>query len=598
MTSRPPDRPEREPLGTLRSVRGIQPNEQAVHRAVQRALAAAERVSSQPRRVTWKGIIMRSGLAAAVLVIIVAASWLGMSGTDALAAPTWADLARQTSGIDQVHIAARVYKGRELMQRADFWVKSPGIIRSHTFELLDGKMVPTGFSIATPSAAVRWDERTRLGERTSTDNVYMTQSSAASTFEAVLGVSLIANRPEASITINGEQVAFAPVEEKHPEKPGLRGFRLVGKNSVEAVLPPPFTSMVYWFAERSNTLLRLTISMGEGEGAQRQDMAVDFDPDIPPGWFDVALPAHCVDVAAGVAPRLSPDVRKVYDQVAAARKRFGDFRAVIWRDRTGGWPSFREATHGPQWRCDNIDWTDMHSAMLQGNPQGYVKITPQDPFAKLWAQVNRPDYGLSLTALTWRDALAVVIHGQRAAQIQRAIKDGYETSLAPSLHMTAWPEWMWWENLNPHGWDLSTPPLTWRLGPPDPDQPEQVQAIGERPRGHYTAIRYTFDRSKDWVCVGQEWEINPTDKRTWEVTAFGRTAEGLWYPSKATILGSRYEYAVERGPADPAFFEYPKGMPEPVDAFAEAMKQALATATAPAPATAPAENTPRTVGSK
>ena len=575
MTRNLPNRESREPLGSLRSVRRIEPTHEAAERAVERALAAVHGPTEKASGYKWRKIIMRSGLAAAILLVIAVTGWLSVSGPNALAAPTWADVTRQTQGIDLVYIDVRGYQGATLTQRSEIWIKSPGIIRSHNYDLVDGKMVQTEGAIATPTAAVRWDERTMLGEHAATSNRYMMQSGVARTLEAMLGVSLLADQPEADIKINGEQVLFEPVAQKHAQDAKLRGFKLKSKSPTAPALPPPFSALEYWFAERSNTLCRLTLTMGEGEEMQRSDMAVDFKPVLPPDWLKVKLPAGCIDVAGDLSARLAPEVRQVYDQVAAARKRFGDYRAVIWRNATGGWPSFREATRGEQWRCDTIDWTVMHEAMYTHNPQGYVKIGPEDAFAELWEQVTRPDYELESSTMTWQGKLAILHYklggrGPRtSAQLCEAFNGGHEKYIGPSLRMTAWPEWMWWENLQPHGWDLRTSPLRWRLGPADDAHPDRVQVIGECEKGSYTLVKYTFDRSKDWLCVEQIWAHNDNDQMHWSITECGRTADGFWYPRKVAFRNSKYDYAVNRGAAEPAFFEYPQSMPAPGDSFAQ-----------------------------
>jgi len=227
------------------------------------------------------------------------------------------------------------------------------------------------------------------------------------------------------------------VPDKHPDDPKLRGLQ-IGEQERERPGPgPPFTELVYWFAERSNTLCRLTMTMGQGAEMQRSDMTVDFDPKVPAGWFDVKLPPDCTDVAAGVRARLSPDVREVYDQVAAARKRFGDYRAVIWRNATGGWPMFREAVRGEQWRCDEIDWVVQHGAFGGQNSQGYVKIGPDDPFAKLWQQVNRRDLRVERDRMTFQGKLAILYYNARrprgpdtSAQLLTGFQMGYEKKFA------------------------------------------------------------------------------------------------------------------------------------------------------------------------
>jgi len=577
---------EQRILDALERVSQVEPAPEATAQAIERARQALT-TASGTKRIEHKRRLIQSRIvkwlipaAAAILVPVMIAVWLTMSGPGAVAAPTWADMDRQTKGIDRVYIDARVYQGEKLSQRSEMWIKSPGVIRNHDYEVVEGKMVPTECSIATATAAVRWDERTKLGEHASTGNRYMVQSGAATHIEAVLGISLLRDRPDADIRINGEQVVFEPVGQKHPQDATLRGFKLKNKTPTAPPLPQPFTSLIYWFAQRSNTLRRLTVVTGDGDEEQRSDVVVDLDPVVPAGWFDVAIPAHCIDVAAGVAARLSPEVREVYDKVTAARKRFGDYRAVIWRDRTGGWPSLREARRGEQWRCDIIDWGVMHGALIGDNRQGYVRISPEDPFEKVWEQVNRPDYELEMSAMNWRSKFAILHYklggrGPRvSAQLYEAIKDGYDKYFAPSLRLTAWPEWMWWENLQPHGWDLRTSLLRWRLGPADPDHPERVEVVGEREKGHWTLVRYTFDRDKDWLCVRQEWGTVSPAKLVWETTAFGQTPDGLWYPREADIGNSHYEYAVQRGAGQPAFFDYPKGMPQPAGPFAEFQSQA------------------------
>jgi hypothetical protein len=559
MTGNLPDQEVEEPLRTLRSVRRINPSADAASRALERALEAARQLAQDQHRViNWKRTIMRSGAAAAVLVGVAVVGWLSLGNRQAIAAPTWANVTQQTAGANPVHLELRTYREQELTRREDVWIKSPGMIRTRSYEPVDGKMVPVEGAVATPEAAVRWDERTRLAEHASTDNPYMAQSGAAGMIQAMLGMSLLADQPEANVKINGEQVKFAPVQQTHAADRTLRGFRLQTKDPA-AALPDPFRSLVYWFDGRSNTLRRITATHDRQSG----DIAVDLHPQLPTDWFEPKIPQGFYDVEAGVRPRLSPEVRKVYDRVAAARQRFGDYRAVIWRDGTGGWPTHREAGWGENWRCDMIDWGIMHAAIRAGdNPRGYVKIRPDDPFATLWKQVTRKDYEPEMTAMTWAGKYGIIHYklsgrGPRvSARLYHALQDGYEKYFAPSVRLAAWPEWIWWENRHPHGWSLKEPPIQWRLLPPDPKQ----KSSG------WTYAKYTLDRSKDWLCIRREQRFGK-DNEVWTIEAFAQTPGGLWYPKRVTDARNTYDYSLQRGAAEPAFFAWPEGVPAPEDAF-------------------------------
>lgn len=572
MTDNPPDR---RTLRVLRSVRKIEPAGDATGRALDRALATAQRLErTQHRPNKWKRVIMRSGIAAAILIAAAVVGWGIFANGEALAAPTWADVARQTAGIGTAHLDARTYRGGKLAERYEFWIKSGGLIRQRDYELVDGKMVATKGAIATPDAAVRWSERTRLAERVSTDNPYMAQAAAARTMEAVLGLSLLAEKPDPSITINGEYVKFVPGKQKHPADPTLRGFSLQPKASSAPPLPGLFAMLVYWFDGRSNTLRRITISQGE----QRCDMAVELGPKLPEGWFKPDIPKGFVDAGAGVRPRLPEDVRAVYDHVAAARARFGDYRAVIWRDRTGGWPTHRESARGDQWRCDVIDWTTMYSAMQTGkNPRGYVKISPDGAFAKVWGQVTRDDYSLDMTAMTRQGRYAIIhyhLSGQgprvSATLYDQLDEPGYARTFGPTLRFVAWPEWVSWEDLHSSGRDLREPLLRWRLLPADPAHPERVDVVGERKvTTGLSCVRYTFDRDKDWLCVRKEKRSAPRTE-VWTIEEAARTPDGFWVPRRVTSSNPDYSLtcSVRRGPAKSEFFSWPKGIPQAVEAYA------------------------------
>ena len=139
----------------------------------------------------------------------------------------------------------------------------------------------------------------------------------------------------------------------------------------------------------------------------------------------------------------------------------------------------------------------------------YKPITSDDLFEKIWGEVTRDDYQLQSSAFRMREDYAVLHYqlGGRGPRISAnrydVLQFGYERStfFGPTLHLTAWPEWMYWENLPPHGWDIRVPPLTYRLAPADPDQPHLVTVIGEREANHKHFVSYTFGRSRDYFCV-------------------------------------------------------------------------------------------------
>ena len=151
------------------------------------------------------------------------------------------------------------------------------------------------------------------------------------------------------------------------------------------------------------------------------------------------------------------------------------------------------------------------------------------------------------------------------------------------MRFVAWPPWVHWENLLPHGRDLSDPPLQWRLLPADPEHPNWAQVVGERDRRDLFYVQYTFDRRRDWLCIRQEMRfLNRTHVLT--VESMAQTSDGFWYPRQiqSNVTGGMhtYQYVVERGTADPGFFDYPDNAPPPVDRFAELLTQTQPTASA------------------
>ena len=325
----PDDRLQQDPVHTLESVRHIQPRREAADRAIHLALrtAAAGEAHEQPCN-SWNRFILRSGVAAAMLLAVGVIGWLGLTNSRALATPSWDDVLSLSAGIDTYYIDMHAFQDGNPVERGEMWVQSPGRIRVHEYESVEGQLKPTECSIATPEAAVRWDQRTRLAEITTTDNPYMVQSDVAHHFDAIIGASFLVSDPEAKIKINDEQVEFHPAGQSHPADPSLRGFKLHA-NDLALAIHPPFDQLIYWFDRRANTLRRVTTTQVLAGESRYIDMAVAFAPPLPAGWFDPVIPDGYFDADAGVGPRLADDVKAVYDQIAAARQQFGDYRAVI-----------------------------------------------------------------------------------------------------------------------------------------------------------------------------------------------------------------------------------------------------------------------------
>jgi len=535
-------------------------------------------VASAPHySVAWPKTLLRAGIAAVALTLVAVVGWLALSGEEAVAAPTWNDITRQTTGVIAAYLDASTYDGERLIRREEIWFTSAPAVRQMSYELIDGQAVPASGAIATPDAAVRWNEQTCLAENASTDNPYMVQARAAGMFQAVLGMSVLADQPLADIKINGQQVEFHPAGEAHPADATLRGYRLRTREP-QAALYPLFETLVYWFDAKSNVLRRLSVVHGD----ERTDMVVQIDPELPDGWFDPVIPDGFHDVAAGIRARLSDDVREVYDQVAAARQRFGDYRAIIWRDNAGHgrWPTHRESASGLAWRCDMIDGVSAFAAAKSGdNPHRYVETSPDEPFATAWKEVNRSDYGLEITAMRWDDRYAIVHYklSGRGPRVSAKLFDtlgpaGYEGPyFDPAIRFVSWPEWISWENLHPHGRNLREPALQWRLLPASPDRPETVTVEGRRDRGDLIYVRYTFDSSKDWLCIRQELRYANRDSDAMTVAETARTEDGFWYPKCVSTgisgHGSTYRYSVARGSPQPEFFDWPEGVPQPTDPF-------------------------------
>ncbi|MEX0885830.1 MAG: hypothetical protein WD009_05260 [Phycisphaeraceae bacterium] len=532
---------------------------------------------------------------AAAMLAVVAMLLFGEAGT--LVSPTWADVVRQTRGVEAAHLDIRAYEGGRLVTRGEYFVQQPSTVRNHEYEIVDGEAVATEGAIMTPEGGVRWNERTRLGQRVRSDNPYVVSATAAEQMLGLLGMSLLADAGEQAVRINGDVVRFAQVQRRHPQDAELQGYALRSAGGGPA-LPPPFNTMVYWFDGQTNELRRLsgtytpTGPRGEARGEeQRVDVVVRLEPDLPADWFALEVPAEYHDVEAGVRPRLSPEVREVYDAVARAREAFGDYRAVIWRDTSGGWPMYREARRGERWRADEILWTVMHRAVHGDNEQGFVRIGPSDPFEDVWEQVTREDYELQSSVMARGEHYALVhynLGGRRprvSAKLQESlIGFGDQLYWGHTLAQLAWPEWIWTENLHPHGWDLRHPPLAYHVLPANPDQPNLVEVVGEREHPNWGYVRYTFDRSRDYLCVRREHRELRSRARVWQVEAFGQTPEGRWYPTRVRYAwptvdggdleepasgGNTYQYAVDTSaPAAGGFFAWPEGVPQPVDAFA------------------------------
>ncbi len=591
MNGRIPERNEADLLRTLRSVRKINPDDSATNRALQRAVGTIQNdMLKKSTSSSWKGVFMRSGIAASILIVTAAVVWFAASGPEAVANPTWNDIAQQFIGFDSVHISLIGHEDKELNGRGDIWIKSPGRFRSEFYEPVDGKIVKTQCAIGSSDKTVRWDERSKIGEYGSTDDPEKGVPVLIRTVEAFLSLRLLADTPEADATINGELVTFEPLNRPHPEDTTLRGFKLVPRDESSSKSLEFLPSLEYWFLGSSNTLSRLVIKSKNNDGKQGMELVLDFTPEIPDGWFEVRLPDYCTDYGAGLVGRLPEDVREVYDEVVAARKRFGNYRAVIWRDGVAGWPTNREAALGEKWRCDEIDWTVMHSAVYSGNnPRGFTKIGPRADFELLWEQVTRDDYELSRSAMTWEDKFALVYYklsgrGPRSSgQLWERIGAGaFEwRDLSRAIWFVAWPEWVSWENLHHHGWEFNEPLLQWRLEPTDSKGAGLVEVVAERKEGELRYLKYTFDPQKDWLCVRQEYrDAWGDDADVVTIDEFAQTSDGFWYPRRVTcnVSGgqSSFEYAVSRSDVDDEFFVWPDSVPQPVDEFAEMEARALA----------------------
>lgn len=573
---------DRDVVRNLRELGRLRPDPERAQASVNRAIGqlsgAADEASAGSaggRRQLWNwGLIMSTTLGSAAAGIVIA-TLLFLAPTSGIAAPTWNDVLKQAEGVRSAELIGHVYEQGELVDRSDLWVQAPSTIRSHDYELVDGKPIRSSGSITTRDGGVRFNFETNLANRVEADNPYITRPSYGRTILAVLGLASASERGSPEITINEASVEFAEVDEDHPYDQSLRGFALKPKQA-EVELPPPFDTLVYWFDD-DNKLRRLSMTSarrgahGEAEPPmQWRDISVTLDPKVPNDWFAPRIPPGFHDVGAGVRPRFSEDVRKVYDAIAEAREAFGDYRAVIWRSETGGWPSYREARRGDAWRADMIDWGVLHSAMVQDNEPGYVPIAPTDPMDKLWQQVTREDYELESTVIKYGDGPYAIVNYDLAGRGPRVSARLHESLIESrrlhTLRQAAWPEWVWTENLHPHGWDLRVPPLEYRLLPPDPDRPGLIDVVGERDHGNWGYVRYTFDRSRDYLCIRREFRRSGDQAHIWEVTAFDQTDEGRWYPKEMRYFNHVYRYVVDTSaPADEAFFAWPEAVPQPTE---------------------------------
>lgn len=550
----------------LRTISRLMPDAEAADQAVARALNTSRmKHRARLRLIVWRAAIPSAVAAALILWALVA------SPTGTLMSPTWADVTRQISDLKQVYFDVWVHRDDRIVERHELYVKPPTTIRAHNYRMIDNNPVLEGGSIMTSTGGIRWNAGTHLADHVTTDNPYVAGIDAAQTFLAMLGVGQL-GASATDIQINANAVRFAPVEEKHPQTAGLRGFRLHSLNE-KVALPSPFDTLIYWFDAHDNTLRRVSFDKRQA----RADVRIDLHPSLPANWFSLEIPKGYVDADAPLRTRLSPEVRQVYDAVATARQRFGDYRAVIWRDQTGGWPSYREAVRGEQWRLDRIDWGVMHSAMHTGNSQAFVRINPDDPFDKLWTQVTRSDYTLQNTAMVWQNRFAVIHYnlagrGPRtsAKLYDNLLDNGYADYFGPALRFSAWPEWFTGENITPTGRDVREPLLTYRVLPADPQQPTLVDVVGERNSKHaWSYVRYTMDREKDYLCIRQELRRYPNEILLWETTDLKQTPDGKWYPRRIRFRGFTYDYAIDaHSSAGESFFAWPDSVSAPTDAFA------------------------------
>lgn len=562
----------------LRSITQITPDEQTTHTAVAKAIAALTQVDSPPpRRLRFKPIWSRSALAAAIVMLISVLGYLGLDNHQALAAPQWSDVMQLTAKIETTYFNGVVIKDGKEVERTEIWLNfTLPAARTYEYEPVDGKWEFTEASIITSTGVARWDARTKLGEISGPNNPYAPSFSSVQTFCAVLGLSVLNEAPDTKVTIDNDQVNLFATSRKHPTDPTLRGFMLKPLDPNAAALSWPYSTLTYWFEPSANNLKRITNDLGDRGWA---DVQVTLKPKLQDDWFDLTLPEGIHNVSGDVRSKLSPDVREVYDHIAQARQRFGDYQTVIWRSNLTCGALLREARTGNHWRSDQLNYSVVGSALYTGNnPKGYLLIKPTDDWERIATEIFADTYPVELTAMTWQSKIAVIHSGltgrgpRTSSALYSKLEHGYDRYFQPTIRQVAWPQWSQPGYHDGQGNNLAVPPLRWTIQPTDPEHPNLVTVIRKRDHNPYSNIldeaHFTFDKDKDWLCVEQVIVATPNHTRRVTVTQTAQTPEGYWYPSQIKVYKNTFDLVVQRHATPTDFFQLPKGVPTPANPMA------------------------------
>ena len=582
----PRNNPHEEQSPTWRALDGLsryEPDAKDATRALDKAkllLQQSQRGSQNvPRSRRW---LMRLS-AAAAMVLVVMFIWTAVGPEGGLSNPTWADVLKQTKDVRVAKLDVRSYQGKTLESRQEMYLQAPSTLRLHEYEYEDGREVETEGEVITPDGGVRWNAKSRVAERVEPDNVYVTPAYVAKNILGMLGMAVQLDTPEVEIKINQTRVRFEPVASPHPIEPSLRGYQLKPIDPDDKLDEHVFEKMTFWFDGSSNSLMRM--SNGDYEG-QWHDVVVVFEPELPADFFDVKAPEGYANVSDGLRARLPDDVRDVYDKAAAAKEAFGDYRALIWSRRQGwGLPIYVESRRGKQWRTDWLAWADGKFNAFQKSHD----VEPDEGLDDAWSVMMDQGFKPEMSTIRFGDRFASVHYnvGGRGPRISASIQETlisheYDRNWCPALLAVAWPEWRDIE-VYPHGRDIQTPVLAWRVLPRDDANPQYVDIVGERDANSRNYMRYTFDEAHDYVCIRREQEEHHARVEGWLVLELAQTTEGKWYPKRvatytrqhdetvpmAEELDTKYTYLVESGEsADESFFAWPEGVPQPVDLIA------------------------------
>ncbi|MHC4443141.1 MAG: LolA family protein [Planctomycetota bacterium] len=347
--------------------------------------------------------------------------------------------------------------------------------------------------------------------------------------------------------------------------------------------------MYYWFDIQEKTLVLMTKEqIVNGTPVVTTSATVKLNVDLPDSLFSTEVPpGYQIASKVGVSQQVSKAIREVSAHYEHARNATKRYRLIKWESTKNKlYHSVRSIRDGKQIRVDGLQ-----AKLSQYNPD----------FETVWKQVKVSPHGNTL--LTYKGRMATIRRLTSGIRSEWSEDPNLACNLLKEL---GWPEW-------PGGGLISLlkPEYKYQRLPDRQDLPGLIGIRAEsnfksKPQPTIQVLKiFWIDPEKDYLCVrhevhqrqGKPWENNlewiPSEHEddfanmpkepygeydnVIEITEFGQTPDGRWYPKilkhtgGAVINSKRYTYPLRSvriqldvtGPVPEELFDWPANVPKP-----------------------------------